>query len=261
MLIPEMQFPKIDLGLRKPLMNAAGILGFAPVADPRVDYSCLGAFVTHPLSFSPRMPAQATRYISFPGGFMLHTGLPNPGLKAVVRRYRDAWQRSAIPIWVHLLADEPEHVERMVLSLEDLPGVAGIELGLSVRQVAREIAPLIGAAQGELPLIVRIPLDRVYDLAEAVVKQCPQVVLSLGPGRGKLPVIGSGMLTGRLYGPSIFPQALMALEQALAYDVPVIAAGGVYSVEQARVMLEAGAEAVQLDAVIWRNGLQDWRFE
>lgn len=256
-----MRFPKIDLGLRTPLMNAAGILGFAPVVDPRVDYSCLGAFITHPVSFLPRMPANGVRYLSFPGGFLLHTGLPNPGLKTVIRRYRDAWQRSSIPIWIHLLADEPEHVEQMVLSLEDLPGVAGIELGLSARQNAGEIAPLVGAAQGELPLIVRIPLERVNDLAEAVVNQCPQVVLSLGPGRGKLPVMGSGMQTGRLYGPSVFPQSLMALEQALAYDVPVIAAGGVYSVEQARLMLELGAEAVQLDAVIWRNGLHGWVFD
>lgn len=256
-----MAFPGIDLGLRKPLMNAAGILGFAPDSDQRVDYSCLGAFITHPLSLLPRKPAQTARCVPFPGGFLLHMGLPNPGLKAVIRRYRDIWERSSLPIWIHLLGTDPADIEQMVLSLEEIPGVAGFELGLPADLDVRMVGSLVQAAQGELPLMVRIPLERVVDLAGVIIRQFPQVVLSLGPARGKLPGRGAGLQTGRLYGPSVFPQALMALERALLFDVPVVAAGGVYSSEQARLMLEAGAEAVQLDTVIWRNGLRDWVFE
>lgn len=253
-----MKSPGVGMDFKSPWMNAAGILGFAPEASQRVDYSCLGAFITHPVSLLPRMPAHGRRYVPFPGGFLLHTGYPNPGLKAIIRRYRDAWQRSPIPVWVHLIGSEPEELEQMVLSLEDLPGVSGLELGLPPGINAGLVEPFIRAAQGELPLIVRIPLDRVGDFGGVISKHFPQVVLSLGPPRGKLPGDDAVMLAGRLYGPAIFPQALMALEQALDYDVPVIAAGGVYSADQARLMLEAGATAVQLDTVLWRNGLRDW---
>ena len=256
-----MNNPRYELGLKLPWMNAAGILGFAPDADRRVDYSCLGVFVTHPVSMSPRTPAHGRRYIPFPGGFLLHTGFPNPGFKAIVRRYRDAWRRSAVPVWVHLISHLPEEVEQMVLSLEELPGVSGIELGLASDIDASLAVPLIQAAQGELPLVVQIPLDRVDELVAGIVKQYPRVVLSLGPPRGKLPVSGSGMLTGRMYGPAVFPKALMALERALDYDASVIAGGGIYTQKQARLMLDAGALAVQLDALIWRAGLQGWHFE
>jgi dihydroorotate dehydrogenase len=36
--------------------------------------------------------------------------------------------------------------------------------------------------------------------------------------------------------------------------VPVIGGGGVYKQEQVEAMKEAGALAVQLDAVLWRGG-------
>ena len=47
--------------------------------------------------------------------------------------------------------------------------------------------------------------------------------------------------------------ALEAVRAVLAQDLglPVVGAGGVYSVEAAREMLGAGAAAVQLDAVVW----------
>ena len=46
---------KRDLYFRKPLMNAAGTLGFSP--DPRasVAWEDLGAFVTNPISLRPRL--------------------------------------------------------------------------------------------------------------------------------------------------------------------------------------------------------------
>ncbi|HSQ25563.1 MAG TPA: hypothetical protein VLM80_00425 [Anaerolineales bacterium] len=256
-----MQDMKIDLGLKIPLMNASGILGFAPEANNRINFARLGAFITHPVSLLPRMPAHGTRFGAYHGGFLLHTGYPNPGLRAVTRRYQDAWQRSPLPVWVHLLGDEPEDVKKMVLFLEELPGVVGFELGIPPEIDARLARSLVQAALGELPLIVSIPLERVIDLAEMIGKQFPQVILSLGPPRGKLPCSDKSMVAGRLYGPAIFPQALLVLERVLSLDIPVIAAGGVYSVEQARLMLKAGAVAVQLDAVLWRNGLQNWILE
>ena len=63
------------------------------------------------------------------------------------------------------------------------------------------------------------------------------------------------LVSGRLFGAALFPQALADLEKALAYGVPVIASGGVTTREQVEQMLKAGAFAVQVDTVLWGNGL------
>ncbi len=252
---------KYDLGFTPPLMNVAGFLGYAPDINSRVDYSNMGAFITHPVSWAPRYPSHGKRLFSFPGGFLLHTGYPNPGVKTVIRNYKDAWQRSPLPVWVHLIGEDPDEVAQMVLLLEDLPGVVGIELGLPPAADSKLVMDLIQASLGELPLMVRITLGRISELAKLIARQFSQVALSLGAPYGKLPQIGSGSIKGRLYGPAIYPQAALALEEILPFDLPVIAAGGVYSAEQARSLLQAGAVAVQLDSVLWRNGITGWQLD
>ena len=80
------------------------------------------------------------------------------------------------------------------------------------------------------------------------------------PPRGSLPGPGKELLSGRLYGPGIFPLALNTVETLCALGFPVIGAGGVYAKEQALAMLEAGALAVQLDTVLWKTDtdLREW---
>jgi dihydroorotate dehydrogenase (NAD+) catalytic subunit len=74
----------------------------------------------------------------------------------------------------------------------------------------------------------------------------------MGPPRGALSTPQGTVVRGRLYGPAIFPLALRALERLLALvRCPVIASGGVYSRQDRTTMLEMGASAVQLDAVLW----------
>jgi dihydroorotate dehydrogenase len=122
--------PKVDLSLTFPLMNAAGALGFAPDAHQADELKRLGAFVTNPISLHRRTPAQGRRYLEFPGGFLLHTGYPNPGLNAAIRRYGRRWASTPLPVLVHLLPLHPRQLSQMLASLEGLEGVGGIEIGL-----------------------------------------------------------------------------------------------------------------------------------
>ena len=79
--------PKFDLALNTPIMNAAGSLGFALDPNVPIDISHLGAFVTNPISIRKRTPARGPRLLEFPGGFLLHSGYPNPGLDSIIRRF------------------------------------------------------------------------------------------------------------------------------------------------------------------------------
>ncbi len=245
---------KYDLLFDPPLMNAAGSLGFAPDPHGPVDLTCLGAFITNPISLAPRTPAQGVRYLPYPGGFLLHSGHPNPGLRAVLRRNAARWKRSSLPVIVHLLCQGVDEVTQMIRLLEGLPGVAGIELGLPPQVNAQSACELAQAASGELPVIVRLPMEGAAELATALAAALPGITISLGPPRGALPSPFDTLVHGRLYGPGIFALALATLRRVLPAGLPVIAAGGVYQPQQVEAMLTAGAVGVQLDAVLWRGG-------
>ena len=249
---------KYELLFRSPLLNAAGSLGFAPDPHTSLDLSRLGAFVTNPVSSQPRRPARGPRYLPFPGGFLLHTGYPNPGLSAVIHRCGERWGRAGLPVIVHLLAQSANDISFMLRRLETVDGVAGIELGLPSGLDARAACALAQAAGGELPVIVRLPLERAAELASALAIQARQTgitAISLAPPRGALPGPDGVLVSGRLYGPAIFPLALAALRAVLPTGLPVIGGGGVYTLEQAEAMLAAGAVAVELDTILWRGGL------
>lgn len=244
---------KYDLSLNPPLLNAAGSLGFAP--DPRapVDLSLLGAFVTNPISLTPRTPAQERVCLPYPGGFLLHTGYPNPGIRVILRRCAARWERSERPILVHILAQHGDEVFKIVQQLEKLDNLAGVELGMPPEAAPELVAELVSAGLGERPVVARLPLERLLELASVVVKAGAAAV-SLGAPRGALPGSSGKIIQGRLYGPSLFPLALEIIRRLANQDIPVIGAGGVYHSQQVEAMLRAGAFAVQLAAVLWRGG-------
>ena len=69
------------------------------------------------------------------------------------------------------------------------------------------------------------------------------------------PVGEQAVLSGRMYGPGIFPQVLYTTRELVGMGVPVIAGGGVYTPEDAEALVDAGALAAQVDTALWRG---DW---
>ncbi len=245
---------KRDLAFRTPLMNAAGALGFAPEARAAVSWQEFGAFVTNPISLRPRAPVADPEALPYPGGFLLHSGLPNPGFTAVLKKFAPRWADAKLPVIVHLMADRPEETARMVQKLEGVENVAAVELGFAPHLAADIILIALEMSLGELPLIVSLAWEQVLSLGPRVM-QAGAIAISLSAPRGALPapLTQSGVVTGRLYGPALFPQALDVVQNAVKLGLPVIGAGGVYSKENASAMLAAGALAVQVDSALWRG--------
>jgi dihydroorotate dehydrogenase (NAD+) catalytic subunit len=243
---------KYELYFSQPLMNAAGSLSFAPDARLPIDLSKFGAFITNPISLAPRAPAQSRCYLPFPGGFLLHSGYPNPGLKNVIRRYAPRWAQSPLPVIVHLLAQEMRELAAMVERLESQEGVMAVEVSIPLAASEDLTFALVSAAVGELPLIARLPVACAADLAEAAIDAGANA-LSLSPPRGVLSNAEGRLISGRLFGPSLLPHTMLALQALEGCDVPVIAGGGIYHAEQVQAALDAGAAAVQLDSVLWQR--------
>jgi dihydroorotate dehydrogenase (NAD+) catalytic subunit len=255
--------PKRDIYFRYPIMNAAGMLGFAPDTRTDAPWTELGAFVTNPISMRPRKPTGHPAVVEYPGGFLLHTGLPNPGFPATLKKYAHKWADSSVPVIVHLMADRPEETKRMVEALEGVENVMAAELGFAPLLADDIILMAVEMSLGELPLIVSLPMEQAVTLGPRVVEagaaavslSAPRGSLNLTPGPFPNREGEKKVVTGRLYGPGLFPQALEAVSRLVGAGVPTIGGGGVYKQEQVRVMQEAGAMAVQLDAVLWRGGM------
>ena len=229
-------------------MNAAGSLGFAPDTRVGIPFDSFGAFVTNPFSLRPRKPAAQPDVIEYPGGFLLHSGLPNPGFITGLKRYASRWDKASLPIIVHLMADRPEESQRMIQMLEMQENVMAAELGFAPLLADDLILLTLEMCLGELPLIFSLPVEQVLSLGPRLIQAGAQAI-SISAPRGAL--MTDHLTTGRLYGPSLFPRALETVYSAAKLGLPIIGAGGVWTKENSEAMLSVGALAVQVDAALW----------
>lgn len=245
-------FPGAELDLGSGWMNAAGMLGFAPPPVWPLPVAPV-AFVTNPISYKPRYPAVNRNLIVFPGGVLLHSGSPNPGFARVLKDFSKRWSRSEVPVWVHILGEDPAGVQAMVRKLEDIDGVRAIELGLPPKQNPVDWLDMIQAAVGELPLVLNIPLDCSDSTWLQTAAKAGVSAISLGAPRGSVRGVDGSILQGRIYGPALMPQTLMAVNRLKGIGIPIIAGGGVFGPGDMHTLLDAGAVCVQLDLALWRG--------
>jgi dihydroorotate dehydrogenase (NAD+) catalytic subunit len=241
---------KRDLYFNKPLINAAGSLGFAPDSRNGTLLDSFGAFVTNPISLRPRLPTAQPALIQFPGGFLLHTGLPNPGFGNVLKKYSAKWKRADLPIIVHLMADRPEETQKMVRDLETVENVMAVQLGFAPLLSDDIILLTLEICIGEIPLIFALPHEQVLALGPRLVQHGADAISMASP-RGALFDKDGRLITGRLYGRSLFPRSLDVVRSAVVIGIPLIGAGGVWTDRDAANMLSAGAMAVETDARLW----------
>jgi dihydroorotate dehydrogenase (NAD+) catalytic subunit len=244
---------KHGLTLSGPVMNAAGILGFGHEYRGLLDPTHLAAFVTNPITYKPRTPAHAPNALPLGEGLLVHTGLPNPGVRQALRRWDKEWARLGVPVIVHLAATSPAETVHSLDLIERAQGVAAIELGLRDDITDFEAGQLVRAALGGPPVLVRLPLaHNTAELAAAATQAGADALVVAAPPRAETRVEGE-TVRGRLYGPGCLSAALAAVREVAALNLgrPIIGVGGIYSVEAAQAMLEAGAVAVQIDAAIW----------
>lgn len=254
---------KNPITVQSPVMPAAGTFGYGELYGDLINIEKLGAIVTHPVTYEPWRPASGTRVVPldpYPG-VLVHTGLPNLGLNKTLKTHRNMWASAPIPIILHLVATTVDQVRKSVARLDEEDCIAGIELGLSDGIRRSEALALVNAAvsRAEKPVLVRLPMLDAPQLAEPVADEGADALVVCAPPRGTVrdPMTGR-LVSGRLYSPLIKPMVLRMVGQLARQlsDLPIIGAGGIHTPEDARDFLDAGARAVQVDAVIWLNPRQ-----
>lgn len=244
------------LSINTPVMPAAGVFGYGDEYRALIQVEKLGAVVTNPVTYSPWSPTASTRVIPLPAGVLVHTGLPNPGLSKVISAHRNLWSRMPVPVIVHLVVGSPSEASRGAERVDEEDSIAGVEMGIAddidVKDAADQVRAFVKA--GEKPLIVRVPFGATADFAEALIDAGAGAVVLCAPPRGTARDASGRLVSGRLYGGLIKPLVLRLVGQmARRLKAPVIGAGGIMNPQDARDYLEAGAVAVQVDAVTWTN--------
>jgi len=245
---------KHSLILETPVMNAAGMLGFGDSYRDLINYEKLGAFVTNPITYSPRAPANGTRIVPLEAGVLIHTGLPNPGLSKVLSTYRTLWERLGVPIIAHIVLNNPEEIRRCIQAFDREESGDAVELGLNDELSTAEAQWYVKAARdgAEKPLLVRLPFGASMDMAKAVIDGGADAMVACSAPRGTARDQSGKLVAGRVYSPTIKPLILRYVGQlARRSSIPVIGAGGIHSVQDARDYLDAGAVAVQVDSAVW----------
>lgn len=249
---------KRGLNLTGPVMPATGILGYSDAYRRLFPLQALGALVTNPITARPRRGAVPPRAIRIPGGLLMHTGLHNPGVAAVIRRYYRRWSHSPVPVIAHVVGVNADEATICVQRLSEIEVVAAVELGLPDSLAIEKAIEVITASRQAcmLPLIVKLPLWRAGDLALRIADlDVADAFTVAAPPRGTV-WHRDRAVTGRLYGPGTLPQALWVLRHVATLvkgSIPLIGCGGIHSARDAVAMLNVGASAVQVDSYIWKD--------
>jgi dihydroorotate dehydrogenase (NAD+) catalytic subunit len=184
---------------------------------------------------------------------LIRTGAANPGLARTLRdsRWVRAWADSRVPVIVALAAQGVRDWPAMSARVERVEGVGGIELQLNPALDAVDAIRATRAAT-ELPILAKLDLDNAMAIAAGCLAAGANALVIGRAPRGMV-MLGGRAWHGRLFGPASKPFALRILAElaALKLDAPLVASGGIHSVEDAREFLAAGAAAVEIDSAVW----------
>ena len=247
---------KYSLIVTTPVMPAAGTVGFGDRYRSLLDVDSLGALVTNPVTIEPWSGAAGPRIIPLDAGLLAHTGLPNPGLAKVIKANRRTWGGLSIPVILHLVGTSAAQMKRAASMIDEVDEIAAVELGLRDGiEVDSAVDLMAAAARMEKPLIARLPFYECAELALPIAEAGAGALTLTAPPRGTARDERTGRLvSGRVYGPLIKPLILRLagrLRRQIPAELPIIAAGGIHSPQDARDFLEAGAVAVQVDTATW----------
>ena len=267
----------VDLGrgltLRNPILVASGTFGYGVEYGDVVDVERLGAICCKGTTLRPRVGNPPPRVTETPAGMLNSIGLQNPGVDGVLEKYAPRWAGWQVPVIVNVAGESVEDYVQVARRLDGQPGVAGIELNISCPNVGKgglqfaldaEAAGHVTAAvreATELPLMVKLSpaATDVRGIARAIEAAGADAISAVNTLSGmaierrtRRPLLGNTY--GGLSGPALKPVALrVVFEVAQVVRIPIVAIGGVGSLDDVLDFIFAGACAVQVGTAVFAD--------
>ncbi|HVQ23215.1 MAG TPA: dihydroorotate dehydrogenase [Candidatus Saccharimonadia bacterium] len=262
-----------ELVLRNPILVASGTFGYGIEYSEVVEVARLGAICCKGTTLRPRFGNEPPRVTETPAGMLNSIGLQNPGVDAVIEKYSALWASWSVPVIVNVAGESIEDYVSVVRRLDGVPGVAGIELNISCPNVGKgglqfavdkDAAGAVTAAvrrATDLPLMVKLSpnVADVRAIARAIEDAGADSLSAINTLSGmaldrarRKPLLGNTY--GGLSGPAIKPVALrIVYEVAQVVRIPIVAIGGVASLDDVLDFLMAGATAIQVGTALFAD--------
>jgi dihydroorotate dehydrogenase (NAD+) catalytic subunit len=261
------------LQLENPLLPASGTYGYGREYLPFFTPDQFGAVVTKGVALNPWVGNPPPRVCETPSGMLNAIGLQNPGVEQFIAEALPFLRQYQAPVIVNIVGRTiPEYVA-VAERLNDCPEVSGFELNISCPNVQEggmafgtcpQTARAITAAVRKVtqrPLVVKLS-PNVTDIAaiaqqvEAAGADAVSLINTLLGMKIDLqqrrPFLGN--LVGGLSGPAIKPVALRMVWQVYRkVSIPIVGMGGISSAQDALEFIMAGATAVAVGTVLFRN--------
>jgi dihydroorotate dehydrogenase (NAD+) catalytic subunit len=263
---PQMSVDIAGLKLKNPVMPASGTFGYGEEYAPYLDLNRLGALVTKGLSLRPKAGNATPRICETVSGMLNAIGLQNVGIDVFVEQKMPFLAQFDSPVIVNFFGNTLEEYVAVAERLDDVPGVAGLEMNISCPNVkhggivfgteasaAHEVVSQVRKKTGK-PLIVKLTpnVTNIQVTAKAVEDAGADAISLINTLTGmavdvktRKPRIANTI--GGLSGPAIRPIAVRMVHQVVqAVKLPVIGIGGISRAIDALEFLIVGAKAVQV---------------
>jgi len=239
------------------------------------DLSQLGALTTKTITLEPKVGNEPQRIVETEAGLLNSIGLQNPGVDEFIKTYLPEYRKFDTNLIVSVSASSVNEFVKVIKKLDTQPGIDAYEINVSCPNVENE-----GIAFGTDPEIVFDLTKKLRAVTEKtlIIKLSPNVTSITDiaknaeiAGTDGLALINTlyGMaidveirkpklhnIIGGYSGPAIKPVALQNVYKvAQAVHIPILAMGGISSVNDALEFIIAGATAVAVGTYNFVNPL------
>lgn len=271
--MPNLAVALNRLHLANPILVASGTFGYAREMAAFVACSRLGGIVPKTITAQPRRGNPPPRTVETASGLLNSIGLDNDGLEVFLAKHLDYLLSLGTAVIANIAGHDRDEFLQMAERLGQVPGLAGLELNISCPNVSGGVDFGIDPQKTEaivkgvrevcpLPILAKLTpnVTDVVAIAQAAKAGGADAVTLTNTFQGmaidwrrRRPILGN--IIGGLSGPAIKPIVLRMVYQVARRipGLPVVAAGGIGSLDDALEFLVAGASAVQVGTANFYN--------
>lgn len=277
-----------SLLLRNPVMNASGTFGTYEYAE-YIDFSRIGAVIPKSITLYPRAGNRTPRIAEVFGGVINAVGIQNTGVDDFVENKLPQMLTIRAPIIVSLSNTAVKDFETSIRILENTEGISAYEINISCPNIEKD-GCAFGSSESDTASVVCTVRKAMKTNRPVIVKLTPNVTDIVQIARAasnsgadaltiantyigmvvdlntRRPVLGNKL--GGVSGAAIKPLTMRRVYSVCkALKIPVIAAGGICTAEDALEYLMVGARAVQVGTANFTNpaimedivsGIENW---
>ena len=267
---------RIKLGrlqLMNPVVVASGTFGTSDEYADFVDLNALGAVVTKSITLKARVGNKPPRIWETAAGMLNAIGLENQGVKHFIHHSVPFFKDYKTRLIVSIAGNTVHEYEKLADILNSEKRVDALEINISCPNVKKGgIAFIKDSGQSRnivervrkhftRPIFVKVSPEArdIMDLVGEIIQGGCDGISLINTIKGmavdittKRPQLGN--ITGGLSGPAIKPVALRYLyEVKQAFDIPIIAGGGIMNLHDALEFFIVGADAISLGTANFVN--------